>query len=159
MNEIRSGLGKWRNGYKENLTKVAYQSNPDSLLDETLLFIWALMILACGFTIAFGAYYHYSMLQNAFGVGVWSIVGSFAVFIALEIAKVYLGLVFTRSLFSMLWFKSIYRALFSCLVGLIVIISFKWSIGISTKGVAQVNLLSKNGMSFKETIVQPFGAF
>lgn len=143
MEEIRTGLGRWQNGYKANLLKYAYQRNPDSLLDETLLSIWALMLLACGFTIAFGAYYHYQMLQNAFGVGVWSVVGSFAVFLALEIAKIYFGLVFTRSLFSGLWWKSIYRAMFTLLIGLIVVVAFKWSIGISTKGVSQVNLLNK----------------
>lgn len=140
---MRIGLDKIKSGYKTNLLKYAYQRNPDSLLDETLLFIWALMAIACAFTIAYGGYYHYSMLQNAFGVGVWSVVGSFVVFLAIEIAKIYLGLVFTRSMFSMLWFKSIYRALFTMLLGLIVVVAFQWSIRISTKGVANVNGLAK----------------
>lgn len=143
MDELRQGLTSIKTGYKANLLKYAYQRNPDSLLDETLLFIWALMAIACAFTVAYGGYYHYSMLQSAFGVGIWSVVGSFVVFIALEIAKIYLGLVFTRSLFSMLWYKSIYRFLFTALLGFIVVVAFTWSINISTKGVASVNALAK----------------
>lgn len=155
MDEIKSGLGRWQNGYKANLLKYAYQRNPDSLLDETLLFIWALMLIACGFTVAFGGYYHYNMLQNAFGLGVWSVVGSFVLFVALEIAKVYLGLVFTRSLFSMLWYRSIYRALFTLGVGLIVVVAFAWSIGISTKGVAQVNSMTNTSEMYQAQTFTP----
>ena len=142
MDELRNGLTSIKSGYKANLLKYAYQRNPDSLLDETLLFIWALMAIACTFTVAYGGYYHYTMLQSAFGIGIWSVVGSFVVFIAIEIAKIYLGLVFTRSLFSMLWYKSLYRLFFTLLLGFIVVVAFNWSITISTKGVASVNALA-----------------
>lgn len=143
MEELRQGLTSIKSGYKANLLRYAYQRNPDSLLDETLLFIRALMLIACAFTIAYGGYYHYSMLQNAFGVGIWSVLGSFVIFIAIEIAKIYLGLVFTRSMFSMLWYKSVYRFLFTALLGFVVVVAFNWSINISTKGVASVNALAK----------------
>jgi hypothetical protein len=155
MEEMRQGLGKIKSGYKANLIKYAYQRNPDSLLDETLIFIWALMAIACAFTIAYGGYYHYSMLQSAFGVGIWSVVGSFVVFLALEMAKIYLGLVFTRSLFSGLWFKSVYRFLFTALLGLIVVVAFKWSISISTKGVASVNALAKQTDLYQNSPFSP----
>lgn len=159
MDEIKGGLGKITNGYKSNLLKYAYQRNPDSLLDETLLFIWALMLIACTFTIGYGGYYHYKMLQSAFGVGLLSVIGSFAVFVALEVAKVYMGLVFVRMLFSGIFSRRstapIYRALFTAGIGFIVVMAFMWSINISTKGVSMVNASTKTGEMYQAQTFTP----
>lgn len=139
MDEFRDAKNGLINGYRANLLKYAYQRNPDSILDETLLGIWALMGVSILFTVGFGAYYHWAMFQSAFEVGIISVVGSFLVFIVLEITKIFFGLVCIRGLFSGLTFRSFHRLAFMVLVGFVSFFAFRWSIDISTKGIAQVN--------------------
>lgn len=139
MDDFRDAKSSIINGYRSNLLKYAYQRNPDSILDETLLGIWALMVVSMLFTIGFGAYFHWQMFQSAFNVGLVSVFGSFLVFIVLEITKVFFGLVCVRGLFSGLTFRSFHRFAFMVLVGLVSVFAFRWSIDISTKGIAQVN--------------------
>lgn len=148
MEDLSARLARVTEGARANLQKLAYQRDPDSLLDELLLGMWALLGVAMLFTISFGLYYHYSILQNAFGIGFVSVVGSLLVFIVLEIAKVFFGLHFCRAFLSMLWWKSLYRFLFTAGLAAIVVVAFLWSINISTKGVAEVNRTLKTSTLF-----------
>ncbi|MEO1257995.1 MAG: hypothetical protein AAFZ15_04330, partial [Bacteroidota bacterium] len=138
MEDLSKRLGKVTAGTRKGLQQLAYQQDPDNLLYGAFLGLWALLVIAMAFTVAFGAYYHYQILQDAFGVGTVSVIGSFAVFIVLEIAKVFFGLHFCRSFLSMLWWRSWYRGLFTLGIGLIVAVAFRWSIGLSTNVLAVV---------------------
>lgn len=155
MEDLSMRLNRVTEGARKNLQKLAYQRDPDSLLDEALIGMWLLLIIAMAFTVAFGAYYHYQILQNAFGVGMISVAGSFLVFIVLEIAKVFFGLHFCRAFLSMLWWRSLYRFLFTCGIGFIVVMAFMWSIKISTKGVAEVNQNLKSAAIFESQEFSP----
>lgn len=155
MEEIRSTFGRLSTGYKTNLLKYAYQRDPHSILDETLLAIWVLLALAVCFTVGFGFYYHYSMLQSAFGAGVWATVGSFAIFVVVEIVTVFFGLALTRLLFSLLWWRSFLHLFFLSGLALITVVGFAWSIRISTKGVAQVNESLKTARLYESQTFTP----
>ena len=153
MEDLSRRVGRVTAGARKNLQQLDYQQDPDRLLDGAVFGLWALLIIALAFTVAFGSYYHYQVLQDAFGVGLVSVIGSFAVFIVLETAKVYFGLHFCRSFLSMLWWKSWYRGLFTLGTGTIVAVAFWWSIGISTMGVAEVNRSVRSAVVLEE---EPF---
>jgi hypothetical protein len=49
---------------RSDFSKVAYQDNPASLLDEVLIGLWFLLAIATGFTIYYGFRYHFSIFDN-----------------------------------------------------------------------------------------------
>lgn len=155
MEDLNRRLNKFSEGARKNLQSLAYQRDPDTLLDEALIGLWILMIISSGFTLAFGLFYHYNIFQDAFGGAIIAILFSAAVFIVMEICKIYFGLHFLRAFFSMLWWKSLYRFLFTLLLGVVVVGAFYWSIEISTRGVAEVNKAMESQKLYQEAPFTP----
>ena len=152
LNDKLNGLTK---GIKSNFLNLAYQRDPHSLYDELLIGMVALLWMSVLFTLAMGAYYHYNIFQSAFGMARASVIGSFALLLVIEIAKVFFGLHLARSFFSMLWYRSLYSFLFMVGIGIIVTVAFMWSINITTKAVAELNSNIKTTKIFSTQVFDP----
>lgn len=143
MTDLSEKLGRLTQGIKGNFINLAYQRDPYSLYDELLIGKLVILYLSVAFTLALGAYYHYNIFENAFGWAKASAIGSFALLVVIEVAKVFFGLHLCRSFFSGLWFKSLYSFLFMLGIGFIVTVAFQWSINITTKAVGELNRMAK----------------
>lgn len=108
--------------------------------DEWLRFFkYLLLPLACLFTLAYGAAFHYHMIERFVGHwGAFAFALGFTVFI--EVAQVYGFLRFAReTLFGMLW-KGWSSGFLIAFCGMISIGAFYWSYYNSTQGVAYLTL-------------------
>lgn len=147
MQEIKGVANKLILGQK---AEKAYQRDPSSIMDETLLSMWGLLILCILFTVGFGYYFHFQNLKTSFETPIWAAIGSFGIFVVIEIVTVIFGLALARILFSGLWFRSFLHLSFMVLMGFLTVAGFRWSINISTQGVARVNEMSKKTSLYQE---------
>ena len=150
MIDLSEKLGFLTKGLKANFLNLAYQRDPHSLYDELLIGKTIILYISVIFTLALGAYYHYHIFENAFGMARVSAVGSFALLLVIEITKVFFGLHLCRSFFSMLWWRSLYSFLFMIGIGYVVFVAFQWSIDITTKSVAELNRAAKTTTIYQE---------
>lgn len=120
-------------------------------LDEVIIAVKILIFAAFLVTAAFGIAFHYNIFLNASGKAVVGIAMSCLFFLAIEICKIFFGLHFVHAIFNMVWWKSLYKLLFTLIMGAIVFGAFKWSIHISTKGVASINESLHKGEIFRQS--------
>lgn len=155
LTQVQGWFRRRSEGNRTDFSKIAYYRNPHSILDETLIGLWIIAAFCIAFTVAYSGYYHYHIFQGGTGVAVVGVVVSFALFCIAEFLKVFLGLHLIRSILSGLWFKSIFHLAFTAGIGALVVGAFWWSIGISAKGVGQVNQALNQGELFKGNPFDP----
>lgn len=155
LTQVRGWFRKASDGNRQNFSKVAYYRNPNSIVDETLIGLWIIAGFAIAFTVAYGGYYHYTIFKGGSGAASVGIIISFALFCVAEFLKVFLGLHFFRSVFSGLWFRSFAHLAFTAGVLALVLGAFMWSIGISSKGVGEVNGAIRTGELLKSSPFDP----
>lgn len=127
------------NSQENKMVRVAYLSNPDQVFDDLLLPLRIILAVAIFVTLSFGGYYHYHIFNQAFGLGAIAVIGSLLWFIVIEVAKVYLGIRFFRSLSSGAVWQTWTKLALTLAIGGIVAYAFYLSIGISTRAVSTLN--------------------
>jgi len=138
MTHLRSLMSKMATG-RSDFERIAYYRNPNSLLDEFLLGLIGLLIITILITAGFGIYFHFHIFTSAFGWAWLGVAASLVLFIVAEIVKIWFGLNFVRAVLSGTFWKSLHHLAFITGIALLVFFAFRWSIGISTKAIADVN--------------------
>lgn len=116
---------------------------PDVILPKMLILFWVLVFLCVVVCTSFGVVYHYAIFKSASGSQAWATIGAMLFLVIIEITTVFFGLYFFDAIFDWMWFRNVKRLTLVIGMGTIVFFAIRWSISISTKGIAEVNKTHK----------------
>lgn len=149
IEEVKGWFHQWAELNRRALAN-AVNRDPDSNLTRMLIAFWILVGICVIICTAFGVVYHFIVFRSVSGSSIWAAIAACLFLLVVEITTVCFGLYFFDAILEKMWWRSAKRLILVLGMGTIVFFAVRWSIGISTKGVAEVNRYFKTEEAYLE---------
>lgn len=152
IEEVKSWFHNWAELNRRAVSVTS--SDPDAKLSYIIILLWIVVGICIAVCTAFGVTYHYAVFKSVSNSSLIGIIAASLFLLLVEITTVLLSLYLFDAIFEKMWFRNMKRFTLVAGLGVMVFFAIRWSIHISTEGIAELNKQQKVEKAYQDTRFQ-----